>query len=85
MTAAFVRERIGEAQFLAELREQLKSRGFRPVPAGQGMDDPQAGVAQAAASGDSDGHGIVTRRPRPAAYSWTWHPLGTSPGTTTTT
>ena len=31
MTAASVRERIGEEQFLAELREQLKSRSFRPV------------------------------------------------------
>ncbi|MGW6262152.1 hypothetical protein [Streptomyces sp. NPDC055085] len=47
MTAAFVWERIGEAQFLAELREPLKSRS--PSGVGQGTDDPQAGVAQAAA------------------------------------
>jgi RNA-directed DNA polymerase len=32
MTAAFVRERIGLEPFLASLREQLKSRSFRPVP-----------------------------------------------------
>ncbi|MFV5998405.1 group II intron reverse transcriptase/maturase [Streptomyces sp. NPDC056231] len=31
MTVAFVRERIGEERFLAGLREQLKSRSFRPV------------------------------------------------------
>ena len=31
MTAASVRERIGEEHFLAELREQLKSRSFHPV------------------------------------------------------
>lgn len=37
MTAAFVRERIGEAQFLAGLREQLKSRSFRPVPVKERM------------------------------------------------
>src|SRR5271156_4487142 len=32
MTAAFVRERIGEEFFLAGLREQLKARSFRPLP-----------------------------------------------------
>ena len=36
-TAAFVRERIGEATFLAELREQLKSRSFRPLPVRERM------------------------------------------------
>ena len=53
MTAAFVRERVGEEEFLAELREQLKSRSFRPVPV-TGTDDPQAGDAQAAPAGHSD-------------------------------
>ncbi|MEV0186461.1 hypothetical protein AB0I54_45755 [Streptomyces sp. NPDC050625] len=37
MTGACVRERIGEAQFLAELRKQLKSRSFRPVPVRERM------------------------------------------------
>ncbi|MEU0374776.1 reverse transcriptase domain-containing protein [Streptomyces sp. NPDC006283] len=37
MTVTFVRERIGEAQFLSELREQLKSRSFRPVPVRERM------------------------------------------------
>ena len=32
MTAVFVRERIGLEPFLAGLREQLKSRSFRPLP-----------------------------------------------------
>src|SRR5947209_18011337 len=32
MTAAFVRERIGVEYFLADLREQVKARTFRPVP-----------------------------------------------------
>ncbi|WP_318656743.1 hypothetical protein [Streptomyces canus] len=37
MTVTFVRERIGEVQFLAELREQLKSRSFRPMPVRERM------------------------------------------------
>ncbi|MCB8913442.1 group II intron reverse transcriptase/maturase [Rhodococcus rhodochrous] len=37
MTAASVRERTGEEQFLAELREQLKSGSFRPVPVRERM------------------------------------------------
>ncbi|MGW1616456.1 reverse transcriptase domain-containing protein, partial [Streptomyces sp. NPDC002285] len=37
MTVTFVRERFGEVQFLAELREQLKSRSFRPVPVRERM------------------------------------------------
>ncbi|MGV9351002.1 hypothetical protein ACWDSD_41035 [Streptomyces spiralis] len=37
MTVTYVRERIGEAQFLAEVREQLKSRSFRPVPVRERM------------------------------------------------
>ncbi|MFF7242136.1 group II intron reverse transcriptase/maturase [Streptomyces collinus] len=37
MTVAFVRERFGEAGFLADLREQLKSRSFRPVPVRERM------------------------------------------------
>jgi RNA-directed DNA polymerase len=37
MTAAFVRERIGEAVFLAGLREQLKARSFRPLPVRERM------------------------------------------------
>jgi RNA-directed DNA polymerase len=37
MTAAFVRERIGEERFLAELREQLKSRSFHPLPVRERM------------------------------------------------
>ncbi|MER5185655.1 reverse transcriptase domain-containing protein [Streptomyces sp. NPDC002896] len=37
MTVAYVRERFGEAGFLAELREQLKSRSFRPVPVRERM------------------------------------------------
>jgi RNA-directed DNA polymerase len=32
MTAAFVRDRIGQEQFLAGLREDLRSGGFHPVP-----------------------------------------------------
>ncbi|MFE7532103.1 group II intron reverse transcriptase/maturase [Kitasatospora sp. NPDC057542] len=37
ITVASVRERIGEEWFLAELREQLKSRSFRPVPVRERM------------------------------------------------
>jgi len=37
MTAAFVRERIGQETFLAELREQLKSRSFHPLPVRERM------------------------------------------------
>jgi RNA-directed DNA polymerase len=37
MTVAFVRERIGEERFLAELREQLRSRSFCPVPVRERM------------------------------------------------
>jgi RNA-directed DNA polymerase len=37
MTAAFVRERIGEEVFLAGLREQLKARSFRPLPVRERM------------------------------------------------
>jgi RNA-directed DNA polymerase len=37
MTVSFVRERIGEDQFLAELRERLKSRTFGPVPVRERM------------------------------------------------
>jgi RNA-directed DNA polymerase len=37
MTVAFVRERIGEERFLAGLRDQLKSRSFRPVPVRERM------------------------------------------------
>jgi RNA-directed DNA polymerase len=37
MTAAFVRERIGEEQFLTELRDQLKARSFRPTPVRERM------------------------------------------------
>jgi len=36
-TAAFVRDRIGAEGFLAELREQLKSRSFRPMPVKERM------------------------------------------------
>jgi RNA-directed DNA polymerase len=36
-TAAFVRERIGVEEFLAELRQQLKSRSFRPLPVRERM------------------------------------------------
>ena len=43
-TAASVRERIGVEDFLAELRDQLRSRSFSSA-AGAGKDDPQAGVA----------------------------------------
>ncbi|WP_306306820.1 hypothetical protein [Nocardia brevicatena] len=31
-TVAFVRERIGVDNFLAEVRDQLRSRSFRPLP-----------------------------------------------------
>nr|WP_238845605.1 group II intron reverse transcriptase/maturase [Nocardia terpenica] len=37
MTAAFVRDRIGEEQFLTELRDQLKARSFRPTPVRERM------------------------------------------------
>ncbi|WP_455750246.1 reverse transcriptase domain-containing protein [Rhodococcus opacus] len=37
MIAASVRERTGEEQFLAELREQLKSGSFRPLPVRERM------------------------------------------------
>ncbi|QHG85469.1 group II intron reverse transcriptase/maturase (plasmid) [Rhodococcus rhodochrous] len=37
MTAASVRERTGEEQFLAELRKQLKTGSFRPVPVRERM------------------------------------------------
>ena len=37
MTAAFVRERIGVECFLADLREQLKSRSFPPLPVRERM------------------------------------------------
>ena len=37
MTAASVRERIGEEHFLAELRDQLRSRSFRPLPVRERM------------------------------------------------
>ena len=37
MTAVFVRERIGLEPFLASLREQLKSRSFRPLPVKERM------------------------------------------------
>jgi RNA-directed DNA polymerase len=37
MTAGFVRERIGVENFLAGLREQLKSRSFRPLPVRERM------------------------------------------------
>jgi RNA-directed DNA polymerase len=36
-TAAFVEERIGVEDFLAELRQQLKSRSFRPLPVRERM------------------------------------------------
>jgi RNA-directed DNA polymerase len=36
-TAAFVEERIGVEEFLAELRQQLKSRSFRPLPVRERM------------------------------------------------
>jgi RNA-directed DNA polymerase len=36
-TAAFVEERIGVENFLAELRQQLKSRSFRPLPVRERM------------------------------------------------
>jgi RNA-directed DNA polymerase len=36
-TVVFVRERIGVENFLAELREQLKSRSFRPLPVRERM------------------------------------------------
>ena len=37
MTAASVRERIGVEDFLAELRDQLQSRSFRPLPVRERM------------------------------------------------
>ena len=37
MTVAFVRERIGVECFLAELRDQLRSRSFRPLPVRERM------------------------------------------------
>ncbi len=37
LTAAFVRERIGVECFLADLREQLKARRFRPLPVRERM------------------------------------------------
>jgi RNA-directed DNA polymerase len=37
MTAAYVRDVIGEEGFLAELREQLKSRSFGPLPVRERM------------------------------------------------
>ncbi|MFQ6328724.1 group II intron reverse transcriptase/maturase [Nocardia sp. CWNU-33] len=37
MTAAFVRDRIGEDQFLVELRDQLKARSFHPTPVRERM------------------------------------------------
>ena len=36
-TAASVRERIGAENFLAELRDQLRSRSFRPLPVRERM------------------------------------------------
>lgn len=36
-TAAFVRDRIGEDKFLAELREQLRTCSFRPAPVKERM------------------------------------------------
>jgi RNA-directed DNA polymerase len=36
-TAGFVRERIGVEDFLAELRDQLRSRSFRPLPVRERM------------------------------------------------
>jgi RNA-directed DNA polymerase len=37
MTAAFVREHVGVENFLADLREQLRSRVFRPLPVRERM------------------------------------------------
>ena len=37
MTAAFVRDRVGEEMFLSGLREQLRNRTFRPVPVRERM------------------------------------------------
>ncbi|WP_406237404.1 group II intron reverse transcriptase/maturase [Nocardia sp. NBC_01009] len=37
MTTAFVRDRIGEDQFLVELRDQLKARSFHPTPVRERM------------------------------------------------
>lgn len=37
LTTRFVRDRVGETQFLTELREQLKSRSFRPLPVRERM------------------------------------------------
>ena len=42
-TAGFVRDRIGVEDFLAELRDQLRSAHV-PAAAGAGTDDPQAGA-----------------------------------------
>ena len=39
-TAGFVRERIGVEDFLAELRDQLRSRSFRPLPVRERMIKP---------------------------------------------
>jgi RNA-directed DNA polymerase len=37
MTAAFVRDRVGEEMFLSGLREQLRNQTFRPVPVRERM------------------------------------------------
>jgi RNA-directed DNA polymerase len=37
LTVAFVRDRIGKGNFLAELREQLRTRSFRPTPVKERM------------------------------------------------
>jgi RNA-directed DNA polymerase len=37
MTAAFVRDRVGEEMFLSGLREQLRNRTFQPVPVRERM------------------------------------------------
>ena len=37
MTAAFVRDRVGEDMFLSGLREQLRNRTFQPVPVRERM------------------------------------------------
>ena len=51
MTAAFVRERIGVEYFLADLREQVKARTFRPVPVRERM-IPKPGSRKARATPD---------------------------------
>lgn len=53
MTAASVRERTGEEQFLAELREQLKSGSFRPLPVRERM-IPKPGTRKRRLTGYSD-------------------------------